>query len=486
MSIDEIRAAVTAIATAVTMYYVIYHVLFLAVIGRAAIAVGSTLRWRSEDLLAAIFANPLTPGVTVIIPAHNEGPGIVNCVQSVLNLKYPLVQVVVIDDGSTDDTFAKLGTFQLTPSPASPLHELPQDGATEEVWSSAERNLLVLRKTSTGRRADAVNAGLRYAAHELVCMIDGDSLLAPTAMLEVAQPFIDDPDVVAAGGVVRPSNGTTVHRSDVTAVAMPRRSIERIQVLEYLRAFLVGRAGWSAMNGLMIISGAFGMFRTQAVLDVGGLNLGSLAEDADLVVSLHQHHRRQGLPYKVAFVSEPVCWTEVPTSLAQLASQRRRWSQGLGELLIKYRTMIFNPRYRVLGLVTLPYFLFFEFLGPAFALLGIILVGAAASLGLTSTVTVMTVIAATYGLSVLTSLVSLVIEQTAFAKYRGWRNTSALIGAACIEPLWYYSLHAFWRLQGLARALRSAPAEWGEMQRTGFEPGLETSGAAAAPPTGSH
>jgi len=212
--------------------------------------------------------------------------------------------------------------------------------------------------------------------------VDADSLLEEESLLRVVKPFIDDPRVVATGGAIRAANGSTVERGRVVDATMPRSWIERVQVLEYLRSFLLGRTGWSRLGALLIISGAFGVFRRDVVLEVGGLDLETLGEDAELVTRIHRMTSEQRRDFRVAFVAEPVCWTEVPHSGAILSRQRRRWSQGLAEILWKHRRMMLNPRYGRIGLVALPYYFLFELIGPIVELTGLPIVALGLAFGL--------------------------------------------------------------------------------------------------------
>jgi len=371
---SALESSLVAITIAFGVYFGLYQLFYLTIVVRAIGAIADERRWASDELLSGTFASPLTPGVTVIVPAHNESAGVVASVESLLRLQYPRVQIVVVDDGSRDGTSDVLrARFPMSATDEAPVSPLPVIGTIESVHRFDEHDALLIRKTSMGRRADAVNAAVQYARHELVCMIDGDSILSPTALLRVVQPFIDDPTVVASGGIVRPANGAVLIEAEVDRVEMPDSLIERVQVLEYLRAFLVGRAGWSAIKGLLIISGAFGVFRRDTLIELGGLDAQSLAEDAELVVAAHRHHRSEREPYRIVFVADPVCWTEVPASWPAVARQRKRWSQGLGELLRGARDMMLRPRFGALGMVTLPYFWLFEQWGAPLVLLALVI-----------------------------------------------------------------------------------------------------------------
>jgi cellulose synthase/poly-beta-1,6-N-acetylglucosamine synthase-like glycosyltransferase len=468
--ISLVSTAATVLTYAFIVYYGLYNLTYLLILIRAGVEISREVLWPTSTNLAETFANPLTPGISVVVPAHNEEAGIVDAVHALLDLRYPLVRIIVVDDGSTDRTFERLQEeFGLrrcaTALPSAPLHE----GEITEQWETASKDLTVLRKKSVGRRADAVNAGLRAADQDLVCMIDADSILERDALLHVASAFIADPRVIGAGGVVRPANGVSVSRGAVSRIRMPAGWLERIQVLEYLRAFLIGRTGWSSVNGLLIISGAFGLFRRDAVLEVGGLDTHSLAEDADLVVALTKAARDAGRSYRMAFVAEPVCWTETPRTMKVLAMQRRRWSQGLGELLGKYRRMILNPRYGVLGMVTLPYFLLFEYVGPVFGAAGFLLALASTLVGLIPGTLFVLALFFSLGLSLIMSLLAVLIEENAYHRYSRLRDVLVLLVTTVVEMLGFHLVHSLWRLQGLYRATFRRPSEWGQMQRTGFQ-----------------
>src|SRR3954451_10739731 len=328
----------------VLAYFLLLNTGYLLLIGIASVDVSRWLRRVSVAGHDDIFANPLTPAVSIIVPAYNEELSIVENVRTMLVLKYPEFEVVVVDDGSTDATFERLReAFDLVETNHAVSQEVPTIGEVKSIHVPAGGGpLMVVRKVNAGRRSDAVNVGLNAAHHPLVCMIDADSLLEVDALLRVVKPFIDDPRrVVASGGVIRAANGSRIESGHVVDATMPRRWVERVQVLEYLRSFLLGRTGWSRLGGLLIISGAFGVFRRDVVVEVGGLDLTTLGEDAELVARIHRTLRGQKCDYRVAFVPEPVCWTEVPHSSEILARQRRRWSQGLAEVLWTHRRMMF-------------------------------------------------------------------------------------------------------------------------------------------------
>lgn len=427
-------------------------------------------RHRREQAYSALeetFASPLTPPISILLPAYNEEAGIVESVRSLLSLRYPLLEVVVVSDGSRDGTIERLrDAFDLVP-----VRKALRDGiATAPVvatYASRLRPELTVIEKENGGKADALNCGVNAARYPYVCAIDADALLEEEALLRVAKPIVDDPDrVVATGGIVRIVNGCTVDHGRVVAVQLPRSSIATLQVVEYLRAFLVGRIGWSRLGLLLIISGAFGVFRRSLVETVGGWSTSTVGEDLELVLRLHRHLRERGEEYRIEFVPDPVCWTESPETLRVLSRQRRRWQRGLAQALWRHRRLAANPRYGRLGLVAVPYFALFELLGPVIQLLGLPLVVVAFALNAVSLAFVAAFLVVSLFLGVLLSIAALGLEELSFRRHAQGREAARLLLFSILENLGYRQLNDLWRLQAfvdLARRRRG----WGEMQRRG-------------------
>ncbi|MEV1289851.1 glycosyltransferase [Micromonospora sp. NPDC049679] len=458
--------------TAVLVYFFLINTSYLILVVLAATEFVRHRRRIPFDGAEEAYRNPLTPPASVLVPAYNEGPGVVAAVHAMLNLWYPTLEVVVVDDGSTDDTFERLrAEFDLVEVPRVLPTDVPVTGRVRSVHvpRSGTGALVVVRKDNGGK-ADALNAGINLARYPLITMVDADSILDPRALLSVAKPFADDPlRVVASGGVVRVANGCTILGGRVVEVRMPRRWLERIQVVEYLRSFLLGRTGWSRLGGLLIISGAFGLFRRDLLVEVGGMAEDCIGEDAELVVRLHRHLRAQRRDYRIVFVAEPVCWSEVPATARVLGRQRRRWHRGLTEILRKHRGMIGNPRYGRIGLLALPHFLLFEFLAPVVEILGLLIVPVALTVESVDLEFAWRFILVAYGYGTLVTLIALLLEESVFHRYNRPRDVVSALIAALLENLGYRQLTAVWRLQGAWAALRGHRPVWGVMTRQGFD-----------------
>lgn len=477
-----LSAAMLALGWFFIAYSLIVNTSFLALTLLAVLDFRGYLRRRGLAAYDETFAEPLAPGISILMPAYNESAGIVEAVRAMTAMRYPDFEVVVVDDGSRDDTVALMvQAFDMVEMPIVVPPVIPTSGRVLRTYLSrrGSHNVLLVCKENGGK-ADALNVGINAARKALVCMVDADSILDPDALLHVSRPFADDPErVFASGGVVRIANGSTIRRGRVVDVRMPTRWLPRVQVVEYLRAFMIGRSGWSRLGGLLIISGAFGLFRKDVLAELGGLATDCIGEDAELVVRLHRWLGDTGVDGRVVFVSEPVAWTEAPETAAVLRRQRRRWHRGLTEILIRHRGMLFRPRYGVVGMVTMPWFVAFELLAPfvevfgvAYLALALLLVGAQ-RLGLHTgdlvddqVVWILLSVSLLY--ATVLSLTALMVEQLSFRRYSGMKNLLVAIWAAVEENVGYRQLNAWWRLGGSVEAWRETPAEWGNMQRRGF------------------
>jgi len=473
--LEAARGALTAgldvASLPVLAYFLAINTSYLLLIAVAAVELAGHVRRAPYAGQEDSYASPMTLPVSVLVPAFNEEAGIVSSVGALLALRYPVHEVVVIDDGSSDATFERLrAAHDLVVVPRTPAREVPARGRVLSVHVPRDGRtpLVVVRKENSGR-SDALNVGINAARHDLVCFVDADSILDPDALLSVAGPFADDPDrVVATGGAVRAVNGCRVVAGRVVETRMPTGWLARVQVVEYLRAFMLGRTGWSRIGALVLISGAFGLYRRDVLVEVGGLDPDCIGEDLELCVRVHRTMRDQGRDYRVVFVAEPVSWTEVPSTRAVLASQRRRWHRGLWEVLWRHRDMIGNPRYGRIGLVALPYYVVFELAAPLLEVVGLVLVPLGLALGVVDAGYALAFLLVSCVYAVFVSVAALAVEEFSFHRYGRWRDLGVAMVVSVVENLGYRQLTAVWRVQGLWAALRRREQVWGVMTRAGF------------------
>lgn len=417
------------------------------------------------DLITSAGAPP----ITLIAPAFNEEATCVESVRSLRGVEYPDYEILLINDGSNDSTLDRLKeAFELVPAPRVPTAELHTARIRAVYRSRKEPDFWVVDKENGGK-ADALNAGINFCRTPYFCAIDSDSLLEPQALTRVVRPFLESEGTIAAGGIIRIVNGSTVEGGQVTDVRLPRKMIPRFQVLEYLRAFLAGRMGWDALDAMLIISGAFGLFRRSAVVEAGGYWTETVGEDMELVVRLHRLAREKGGPYHIAFVPDPVAWTEAPETLRVLGRQRDRWQRGLIQALTRHRKMLLHPRYGRIGWFAFPYFYILEMVGPLIELGGYLSFVVAVYLGAASPLFVVAFLFVAFFLGIALSVAAVGLEELSFRRYHRTSDLIRLFLLAVLENFGYRQLSTFWRVKGTITALQKKKG-WGRMERKGFSP----------------
>ncbi len=427
------------------------------------------LEWARPGHLAEEFQarHPgALPMVTIVVPAYNEASSLVDVVGCLRTLVYPRLEIIVVNDGSNDDTVARMvDAFGLQREDLSP--EAPPLPCAAQVAAYRSEGGVPLRLIDkrNGGKADAINCGIGHARGELFCVIDADSVIERLALMEMVQAFVREPTMVAVGGSVRVANGSLFDRGLMATPAVARHPLVVLQVLEYTRAFLIGRLGWSSAGALMIISGAFGMFRRDAVLSVGGFLRSSIGEDMELVLRLHRRLTERGTPYRMAYLPRPVCWTIVPTSLSVLRQQRRRWQRGLLESLSMNLGLAFSRRSPVCGWVALPWFVVFEAAAPVIELVGYVGWSAAviADPGQGPAALRYFVLAASAGF--LVSAACVCVDCLSHWQYRRASDVLVVLLAAAAESLGYRQIELSYRLEGTVLWLLRRKASWGGGRR---------------------
>lgn len=451
-------------------YFVVFHVAYLALTFLSFFCI---LRYRRElrsVFLRNTFRWAFYRPVSVLVPAYNEQTMIVDNVQSLLQLEYPEYEIVVINDGSTDSTLQRLvEAFQLVAAPYDVVYRLASRKIRQVYVSRRFSNLTVVDKTNGGK-ADALNAGINVSRFPLICSIDADCMLERDCLLKVVRPFLRDVHTVAGGGIIRIANGCTIEHGQNTAIDLPTSHLARFQVVEYLRSFLFGRVGLDAINALMITSGAFSIYKKEVVVECGGYRRDSVGEDMELICRIHRFMRSNKRKYRITFVPDPICWTEVPESVKMLARQRNRWQRGLIDALMSNRGMLLNPRYGVIGLFGMPFFMFFEMIGPIIEVTGYVVFALGCVLGVVDgTFALMFLVAATL-LGVVLSVTAICLEELSFRPYPRVRHLLMLFVYAILEQCGYRQMHMLWRVKASFDYMRGKRT-WGDMHRRGFENG---------------
>ena len=433
------------------------------------LSIAALRRNKQEKLVDALpqAYSDLAPGISILVPAYNEETTITAAIRSMFQLTYSDFEIIVINDGSRDRTLAVLTeAFELSPFPQAQREGLSTQAVRGMYHSRRHPNLRVIDKENGGK-ADSLNAGINAASHPLFCGVDADSILARDALQRVVKPFLSDPLTVATGGTVRVANGCEVSDGALTRVGLPTNVWALFQVVEYLRAFLFGRLGWSQLNGMLIISGAFGLFKTEAVIAAGGYRSNTIGEDMELVVRLHRMLRQQGVAYRIQFVPEPVCWTEAPEDFRTLKNQRIRWQRGLSESLSSNWGLMFSRNGGAPGWLAFPFMVLFEWLGPIVELGGYVFMAFAYAFDLVSGQAFFGFLIMAVGLGILLSASGLLLEEMAFHMYPKLRQLALLLLMVVLENLGYRQLNSWWRLVGLFRWASQSESTWGEMKRKG-------------------
>jgi cellulose synthase/poly-beta-1,6-N-acetylglucosamine synthase-like glycosyltransferase len=480
--VSVVIAIVLVISVAIFAFFVVYSVATLSLTAYSLLE-GVQQKIERGDRFRPL-RRQLRSGISLVVPAYNEELVIVPAVRSLLGVDYEPLEVVVVDDGSADGTLARLSdTFDLRELPLGDRFGLQTEPLEALYVSAADPRLHVARKRNGGR-SDAINAGINLARYELVGVVDADSLLDRDALARIVEVFSADPDrVVAVGGTVRIANGGVIEDGVMTLPRVPVHGIQASQVAEYLRSFLATRIAWSAMNGLLIISGAFGVFRRDLFRAVGGLSRDTLGEDMELVMRLHEQLRpvRQGV--RIEFAPDATCWTEAPPGLRPLRVQRVRWHVGLLDNLRLHRRMLGRRRYGAVGLVSMPYTILVEVFGPILQVTGYAIVIVLALFDEIAWEYAIALLLVVLLVAQLQTAAAILTEEIGFSRYR--RRDLLLIGGwGLLEMFWYQPLSALWRMWATFLWLLGRRPGWGTIPRGAAlapQPPAEAPELAAAP-----
>ncbi len=413
-----------------------------------------------------MLSSRTTPPVSIVIPAYNEVVGIVDSVRSMSLLKYPRIEIVIANDGSTDGTLeALIDAFKLE-KVSIPYRAEVATAPVRAIYRGRGAVDITVIDKENGGRADALNAGLNAARYPYVLCTDADVIFEGDALMRAMTRVVEDRErTVAVGGNIRPINGSPVDLGHLVKAEVPKKLIPRMQMLEYLRTFLAARPAWSAMNALPLVSGAFGIWKRSAAIEVGGFTPGHMGEDMDMTMRLHRHHLKNRIPYRIVYEPTAVVWTEVPETARVLRRQRIRWHRGLIQAVREFLPMTFNPRYTVVGMLTWAANVLFEFIAPIIEFAGWFIIPLAWFLGVLNVEAFVWLLLLAFGMGLLNTLNALLLDES-YGYFDTKTDTARLLVMALIENFGFRQLTVWWRIRAMLGG--AAVKSWGNMERRGF------------------
>lgn len=420
-----------------------------------------------------ILSSTISPSISIIAPAYNESLNIIENVRSLLSTHYVNYDVIIVNDGSKDDSLEKLiAAYDLVKVNFLINQQIPTKPIRAGVFKStnpAFEKLTVVDKENGGK-ADALNMGLNISNNQYVACIDVDCLLLENSLQKMVKPFLEvtEETVIATGGVIRIANSCIIKNGKLLDVNFPKKLIEKAQILEYLRAFLLGRMAWSRLNGLLVISGAFGLFNKKIAIEVGGYDTNTVGEDMEIIVRMRRYMEEINEKYRVAYIPDPLCWTEAPDNYKIFISQRNRWTRGTIETLRKHRKIAFNKKYRSLGMLSYPYWLFFERLAPVIEVIGIVYFAILMALNEVRWDYAIAFIILAYLFTVLFSIVAIFSEELTYHQYKKKGTGLKLLMISVLEPFVLHPFILYAAIRGNMDYYFNKKKKWGEMTRKGM------------------
>ena len=464
---DILYAAVVVINYVSLFYVLAISTIYLIQLISATMGLREYSRsLKYSDYSRYTFSDNMVP-ISVLVPAYNESATIVDNTRNLLSLDFGNYEVIVVNDGSKDNTLDLLkDAFRLIQIDQPYKRSIPTQ-QIRALYRSAEYPNLVVVDKENGGKADALNAGINVSMYPVFVSIDADSILERSSLAKIIYSFMIDPKCVAVGGIIRIASGCEIVNGELREINLSNKPLLMLQTNEYLRAFLTGRIGFHKMGMLLIISGAFGAFNKQLVIDAGGYTPRCIGEDMELVVKLHQHMLKGKRAYSIKFLPDPVCWTQPPDNLRDLKKQRKRWHIGLIDTLMRHRDMAFNSDYGRVGIFCLPYFWIFELIGPVFEVMGYFSVPISFLLGIVDLHFMLSffLVAVLYG--TILSVGALLMEENTFRKYPRISQILKLFLYAVLDNFGYRQLNTIYKVEAML-GYRKNKSSWGSIKRRTF------------------
>ena len=419
---------------------------------------------RKEHMGQSILKNELNYiPISILVPAYNEEITIINSIDSLLELDYPKYEIIIVDDGSKDKTSEKIIEHYKLKKVKKPYRRLVESKDALDIYENENNVRIILAEKENGGKSDALNLAINISTFPIFLCVDADSVIQRDALKKIVEPFLESDETLAVGGNIRVSNGMTIENGGVILSEKPKNPVVIFQIIEYLRVFLNSRVSLNGINGNLIISGAFGLYKKQAVVNVGGYSHGLMGEDMEIIVKIHSFYRKNKIAYKTSYVPDAICWTQVPERLKILRRQRRRWHVGLGQSLKRHKYMLFNPKYGTVGVLSFPYFLFFEYLTPLLEILGLTTITISYLIDIINLKFFVLYILVYIGYNIVISMISIITDIYIF----GIESNRGIVGRlflfSILEGFGYRQMISLFRLGNIFKGKDSQ--KWGEMER---------------------
>ena len=454
-------------------YGVILLVIYALLAILSFIAVKIYRRRSSLTSYGNMLSSPLTPGISVLAPAYNEGLSIIQNVRSLLTLNYPRFEIVLINDGSTDNSLLQLiESFDMVQVDYAYTIKI-RSQKIRGIYKSrnpAYSRLLVIDKVNGKSKADATNAGINVASYNYFVCTDVDCILDKDTLLKLVKPVIEEPRkrVIATGATLRIANSCDIDEGVILRMRPPKQLLPRFQEMEYIRAFVLGKMGWSLINCVPNVSGGLGLFDKEVAIKAGGYDAQSFGEDMELMMRMSRYAYDNKIDYAIRYIPETLCWTEAPSSVKIFMRQRTRWARGLAQLMYAHKGMLFNPSYGKVGWILMPYNFFFELLAPIVELTGIIYYIVQLCRGAINAEYAILLLVFVYMYSIMITTISILWDQLAFRHYKSFKEVLLLCSTPFLEFLLYHPMIVVFSIRGYYYFLTGKKHSWGNMQRKGF------------------
>ncbi len=457
------------------VFFMFTTVLFILFSFMGYLSTRNSIHYRNKNSfgdMSKVMASPLSPGITIIAPAFNEGMNIVENVRALLSLKYVNYEVMVVNDGSTDDTLEKLIKAYELERIEQEIDPAWRSKPVRGIYRSSRRSFskLTVVDKENGGKSDALNAGMALSTNKYVGCIDVDCLLLPDALLHIVKSFYQRSSkrVIAVGGVIRVANSCQISGGQLEKIRLPKNWLARFQLLEYTRSFILGRMAWGRIDSLLIISGAFGFFDREIALAIGGYDTGTVGEDMEIIFKMRRYMHECRIPYTIEYIPDSLCWTEVPEDLKTFVNQRDRWARGNLETLFKHKDMLFNSKFGRLGLLSYPYWFFYEWMSPLLEFFGFFTVLLFAYLGILNWEFFLAITVTVYTFAVMFSFYAILWDVYSYNEYKRTKDIFILMGCAIIEPFIFHPIVVWAAIKGNYKKFLRIKSGWGAQTRKGL------------------